>query len=198
VAEKKTSNKTPKKLIEKGLWIDEVEGSEEEKLERARRDVLEDYMPYIIIILCVVILRTFIATPIRVNGSSMDDTLKNGEILVLNKLALRARGISRWNIIVAKLDGNYLIKRVVALPGETVRYEDGVLYIDGEKIDDDFSLTLTEDFEEFKVEAGKYFVMGDNRFVSQDSRMIGSIDRKDIIGKTNIVLFPFGRFGIVE
>ena len=178
----------------------EPELTKDEKQKRAHRDVFLDYMPYLVIILIVVIIRTYIATPIRVNGSSMDTTLKSGETMVLNKLAMHLKGLKRWDIIVVKTKDSYLIKRIIALPGEKIKYQSGVLYINNEIIADKYSLTKTEDFEEVKVGADEYFVMGDNRAVSQDSRnpLVGPVAKKDIKGKTNIVLFPFDRFGIVE
>ena len=168
--------------------------------KRARKDILLDYAPYIVIIVVVILLRTFIATPIRVNGASMDPTINNGETMVLNKLSMHMRGLRRWDIVVARADDTHLIKRVIALPGETVKYYDGVLFINGEPVEDKFSLTTTYDFTEITVGENEYFLMGDNRAVSQDSRnpIIGNVSRKDILGKTNIILFPFSRFGMVE
>ena len=166
--------------------------------KKANKDVFLDYFPYIIIILVVIIIRSFIATPIRVNGGSMDDTLKNGETMILNKIGMTIKGIKRWDIVVIKKDDTYLIKRVIGLPGETVKYEGGKLYIDEKEVIDKYSLTRTDDFEEFKAGDDEYFVMGDNRYISQDSRIIGFINKKEIKGKTNIILFPIERFGYVK
>jgi len=184
----------PKKQIEEAVE------TKEEKQKRAHKDILFDYLPYLIIILVVVIIRTFIATPIRVNGTSMDDTLKNGETMILNKLAMHVRGIKRWDIVVIRTDESYLIKRVIALPGETINYEDGILYINNQVMEDPFSLTETENFRDGPVMVGpnEFFVMGDNRSISQDSRLIGPISRNEIRGKTNIILFPLDRFGIIK
>lgn len=171
----------------------------EERQKRANRDIFMDYLPYFIIILFVIIIRTYIATPIRVNGASMDPTLKTGETMILNKLAMNVKGLKRWDIVVIKLDNNnYLIKRVIALPGETIKYEAGILYINGAKMIDQYSLTETDDFEEVKVAKDEYFVMGDNRAVSQDSRVIGPVKKNAIQGKTNLILFPIDRFGKVK
>jgi len=120
--------------------------------------------------------------------------------MILNKLVVRVRGIDRWDIVVIRVDGSNLIKRVIGLPGETIKYYEGNLYINGEQKDDPFSLTFTYDFEEIKIGANEYFVMGDNRSISQDSRspQIGNVSRSDIRGRSNIVLFPFNRFGRVD
>ncbi|MDD2208273.1 MAG: signal peptidase I [Bacilli bacterium] len=172
--------------------------NEEIKQKKAARDVFLDYLPYIIIVLVVVILRTFIATPVRVNGTSMDPTLHNGETMILNKLGMKTKGINRWNIVVIDTDNSHLIKRVVALPGETIYYNNNKLYINGKVLEDKYSLTETEDFEVVKLKKDEYFVMGDNRIISKDSRSIGPVNQKDIKGKTNLLLFPIDRFGIIK
>ena len=168
--------------------------------KRAHREVFLDYGPYLVIIIVVIVIRTFIATPIRVNGASMDPTLTNGETMILNKLVVRVRGIERWDIVVARTDGSNVIKRVIGLPGERIKYQDGILFINGEAIEDPFSLTFTYDFEERRIGSNEYFLMGDNRSNSQDSRnpVIGNVNRRDIRGRTNIILFPFNRFGSVD
>lgn len=171
----------------------EIEGQ-----KKANKDILLDNLPYIIIILIIIIIRTFIATPIRVNGDSMDSTLRDGETMILNKLGMRTSGIKRWDIVVIKTDDSYLIKRVVGLPGETVKYENGKLYIANKEVKDKYSITKTEDFDETTIDEDEYFVMGDNRFISKDSRIIGNINKSEILGKTNIIVFPFNRFGLVE
>lgn len=174
----------------------------EEKLEieqkKANRDVFLDYLPFIIIIVIVITIRTFIATPIRVNGTSMDTTLHNGETMILNKLGMKTKGIKRWDIVVLKTENSHLIKRVVGMPGETIKYENKVLYINNKEVKDKYSKSRTEDFEEIVIGKDEYFVMGDNRYLSQDSRAIGPVNKSDLIGKTNIILFPFDRFGYVK
>ena len=187
-----------KTTTEKEMVI--LEGEKAIDQKKAHREIFLNYAPYLIIIIVVILIRTFIATPIRVNGASMDPTLIDGETMILNKLALNIRDINRWDIVVARTDGSNVIKRVVGLPGERVKYEDGVLYINGEAVEDNFSLTITYDFNEIKVDENEFFLLGDNRRISQDSRnpQIGNIHRDDIRGITNIIIFPFGRFGSVE
>ena len=81
--------------------------------KKANKDLL-DYMPYIIIIVMVIVLRSFIATPVRVNGPSMETTLKSGETMILNKLGMKVKGLNRFDIVVIKIEDNYLIKRIIA------------------------------------------------------------------------------------
>ena len=150
----------------------------------------KDNYSYIIIIIIVLLFRTYIATPIRVNGTSMHPTLKEKEIMILNKIGL-TKGIDRFDIVVVKTEEKHLIKRIIAMPGETVTYSEGNLYINGKKMEDKYALSATQDFKVYKLKKDQYFVMGDNRAVSNDSRNLGPISKKDIIGKTSLVIFPF-------
>ena len=156
---------------------------------------IKDLIPYIIIIIIVVLIRTFIVTPAIVVGDSMVPTLKEGQILLLNKYTYRFNDIKRNDIIVIKVGKSEIIKRVIGLPVETIEYKDNILYINGEVVEDKYN-TETGDFTLKgicncdKIPEGKYLVLGDNRVVSSDSRIIGLIDKKEIIGKTSISLWP--------
>ncbi len=157
--------------------------------------ILKEIIPYIVIIIVVVLIRTFIATPVLVNGSSMYPTLKNNELLLLKKYD---SSYKRYDIVVLDYKNEKLIKRVIGLPGEIVEYKDGILYIDGNKTEDEFS-SITSDFKSSElitgsIPEGYYLVMGDNRKNSIDSRTIGLINEDDINGVTNFSLWPFGTF----
>lgn len=164
--------------------------------EDIKNKILE-WLPYIIIIIVVVIIRTYFYTPIRVNGTSMYPTLKQNDLMILNKIGL-SKGINRWDIVVVKEENKYIIKRVIALPGEAVAYIDGNLYINKKQIEDKYSLSKTTDFNEIYLKDNEYFVMGDNRAVSADSRSIGPVKKEQILGKTHIRFFPFNQIGNVE
>lgn len=159
---------------------------------------------YLIIIAIVVVIRIFIMTPIEVNGRSMEPTLYNNDIMILNILGYKLGGIKRFDIIVIKYENEHIIKRVIGLPGETVEYRDNKLYINDRLISDILKGDITGDFttkdlfENGVIPKDKYFVLGDNRNNSSDSRVIGLIDKKDILGKTNLMIFPFNHFGIVK
>lgn len=160
---------------------------------------IKEILPYIIIIIIVVLIRTFIATPIKVNGTSMNDTLNHGDTMILNKIDVKINELKRFDIVVIETGETYLIKRVIGLPNETIEYKEGKLYINGKKINDPYyNNKNTNDFESVKIPKEHYFVMGDNRNDSIDSRIIGVINKKDIIGTTKIVLFPFKNMGIVK
>lgn len=164
------------------------------------KDKIKEIIPYIIIIICVALFRSFIATPIRINGTSMYDTLKGNEICILNKLAK----IDRYDIVVAYYknedanESEKLIKRVIAMPGETIYAKDGFLFINGKKIKDKYATNETSDFDAVTLAKDEYFLMGDNRYISKDSRIIGPINKKDIKGTTNFILYPFTKIGTID
>lgn len=157
---------------------------------------LKELMPYIIIVVVVVLVRSFIVTPGLVNGASMEPTLYNNELVLINKIGLN-KGINRYDIVVVKYENSTIIKRVIGLSNETVEYIDNTLYINGEKVSTLVDFEYTKDF---KLTAGKneYIVLGDNRNISKDSRIIGPVKESDIIGKVDLVLFPFSKFGKVK
>lgn len=202
-------------MSEKNLTLEEKE-TINKNTKKASKDLFLEYMPYLIIIFFVVIIRLFVATPVNVKGSSMSPTLQNGDTMILYKLTKNIRGIKRFDIVVIKTDSGDLIKRVIGLPGDKIKYEvkyvneekTGVLTINGEVVEEKFLTTSkkigtcetnwTICSEEITVPKGEYFVMGDNRDDSKDSRMIGTIPFKDVKGTTELILFPFNRFGKVK
>lgn len=155
--------------------------------------IIKQIIPYVIIFIVVVLIRTFIVTPVVVSGSSMDNTLKDGEILLLNKFV---HEYERYDIVVFDYQDSKLVKRIIGLPGEHIKYEDGILYVNGEEFKDDFSsITADYDLEYLGYEVipeGYYFVLGDNRTKSSDSRLIGLINSEYINGTTTFRLWPFG------
>ena len=167
------------------------------------RNFFKELVPYVIIVFVVALIRTFIATPVRVNGDSMYPYLKDGEILVLNKMDTKYK---RNDIVVANALNTKIIKRVIALPGENVEYKDCKLYINGEQVKDFVDECITEDFtlEDLygyvTIPENYYFVMGDNRKASTDSRdyRVGLIKKDKIQGKIIFRLTPFKRFGTLK
>lgn len=156
---------------------------------------LKELVPYIIIVIVVVLIRTYLVTPVIVSGDSMVPTLKNKELLLLNKINYRMNDIKRYDIVVIKIDNKEIIKRIIGLPGETIEYRNNTLYINGHEEKskynfktDDFNLKSICNCDE--IPEDKYLVLGDNRSVSADSRIIGLIDRKYIEGNVNISLWP--------
>lgn len=158
---------------------------------------LKELVPYIIIIIVVLLIRTFLVTPARVDGDSMLNTLYNGEIVILNKISLKTEEINRFDIIVIDYEKDLLIKRVIGLPNETIEYKNNELYINDKLIETPIKFEDTEDFKE-TTKDNEYFVLGDNRDDSKDSRYFGNVNISKIKGKVNFVLFPFKYFGKIE
>lgn len=96
-------------------------------------------------------------------------------------------------VIDKNVEGDNLIKRVIGLPGETIRCRNNVIYIDGKPLDDSYAYGSTDNFQEIKLGDDEYFVMGDNREVSLDSRVIGVIKKNEIDGTVGITIFPFSK-----
>ena len=170
----------------------------------------KEWGPYFVIIVVVVLIRTYIVTPVIVRGDSMYDTLKDGEVLFLGKINYRLKEIERFDIVVIKdLDGDAIIKRVIGLPGDNVEYKNDVLYINGKAYNKKFTSDVTEDFtlEEIceihqvgcvdKIPDDMCLVLGDNRDVSADSRVKGLIKKSQIKGKAIFRLWPLKKFGVL-
>ena len=159
-------------------------------MEKIKKN-LKELIPYIIIILVVLCFRTFIATPVKVNGPSMDTTLKDGEIMILNKLGT----IKKGKIVVVDIGSEKIIKRVIAEPGDSIYCKDGNVYVNDKIIKENYISTKTKDFVKHYLKSDEYFVMGDNRSVSLDSRSFGAVKKSQILGTTKIILFPISDFG---
>ena len=170
------------------------------------KNIIKELIPYVIIIIVVVLFRTFIATPVQVSGVSMVPTLSNKEILILNKYDTSYK---RFDIVVLNYGHDKLIKRIIGLPGEKVKYVDDKLYINDKLVKENFKTnTYTKDFDlaesfgngkdSYTIPKGYYFVMGDNRNNSKDSRIIGCIPKKDIKGTISVAIFPINKIGKVK
>lgn len=164
----------------------------------------KEWISYIVIIVTIILIRTFIATPVMVDGVSMVPTLVDNQVLVLYKLD---KNYKRFDIVVIDHEINnekeHLVKRVIGLPGEYVEYKDSKLYVNKKEVKEDFIKVETDDFSLAKlgfleIPENYYFVVGDNRGDSSDSRVLGLIPKKEIKGKVVFSLFPFKRFGKIN
>lgn len=159
------------------------------------KEFLKDVSKYIIIALIVFLIVVYVVSFEQVIGPSMEPTLKEESIIVVDKLSYKFRKIKRNEIIIFKYDEKYLIKRVIGLPGETIEYKNNILYIDNEAYEETFlSNVTTEDYNTGLIPKNKYFVLGDNRENSLDGNDFGLIDEKDIIGKAWFIVWPLGKF----
>lgn len=162
-------------------------------------EFLKDTFKYIIIIAILVLIRIFVLTSAQVVGDSMIPTLSNGDFMFVEQISNKLNSLKRFDIVVVKYDRpSYLIKRIVGLPGEKIKFINNELYIDDYKVEENFGRRgYTEDFE-IILDDNSYFVMGDNREDSGDSRTIGPIDKKDIKGKLFLRLYPFKKIGLIK
>jgi len=165
--------------------------------------IVKEVLSYALVIVVVLLIKTYVFSPIKVNGDSMMPTLHNKDIMILNEIGYYLNGLDRFDIVVVKTENDLLIKRVIAFPGETVRFFEDELYINGELVEQDFLHAITHNFEmgevnEEVVPDGHYFVVGDNRGDSLDSRTIGSVSKDQIMGKTSFIVYPFKRIGSVN
>lgn len=162
---------------------------------------IKEILPYIIIIIVVVLIRSFIITPIIVSGDSMKPNLHNKEILLERKIGYNSTSIKRFDIVVIKNDNEEIIKRIIGMPGEHIAYKNNKLYVNDKFMETNFNYRDTNDFnlEEIcsctSIPEGKYLVLGDNRPISKDSRIIGLVDEKDILGKAVYRIWPISKFG---
>lgn len=173
------------------------------------KKLIKELIPYVVILVIVVLFRTYIATPVIVRGDSMLPNLKDKEMLILSKITYRLSSIKRFDVVVldeSKIDSSdkLIIKRIIGLPGDYIEYKDDVLYINGKEVKENYDRDVTDDFKLenicacSKISKDKYLVLGDNRSISKDSRYIGLIDKKYIKGKAIFRLFPLNKMSKVK
>lgn len=170
-------------------------------------EFFKDTLKYIIVIVVVLVIVLYVVTLQQVVGPSMQPTLNEGDVLILNKFHYYLFDVKRNDVVSLKYDGSkYLIKRVIGLPGESIYYKDNILYINGNPYKENIVDGLvTEDFNLKQIgydviPEDMYLVLGDNRGNSLDSRNkeVGLIKKEDIIGKVFIRIWPLNGFKLVK
>lgn len=169
-------------------------------------------------LLIFLFVQFFLFSPIVVDGDSMNPTLENGDRMIVNKIGYELQGLKRNDIIVFHTEEKYdFIKRVIALPGDNITYQDDKLYINGELQEEPYltnlqeQLTLrtgeenlTNDFTLREITGlsqipeGYVFVMGDNRRYSKDSRIIGLVPIEEIVGTASLIYWPITELKVVN
>lgn len=151
----------------------------------------------LIALVTVVIIRHYVAQPFLVSGASMEPTFSDGNYLLIDEITYRFREPARGEVVVFRypLDRKvYFIKRIIGLPGDRVTIKDGLVSVNGQPLDEPYLLGVSTGGElDIKLSEQQYFVMGDNRSFSLDSRNWGAIDREDIVGIVRLRLLPINK-----
>lgn len=179
--------------------------------EEESRGIFRELLGWVVYILIIVILTTLIITFVgqrtRVSGQSMEPTLHDGDNLIVDKISYRFRDPKRYEIIVFPYkyeEKTYYIKRIIGLPGERVQVIDGYVYINGEQLEEHYGKEVMESSgiadHEITLGEDEYFVLGDNRNHSSDSRdpSVGILKRGDLMGRAWVRIWPLNRIGVVQ
>lgn len=172
------------------------------------RELLGWIFYFFVIVALTYLIITYVGQRTRVSGHSMETTLSDGDNLIVDKLSYRFNDPKRYDIIVFPFkykENTYYIKRIIGLPGETVQVIDGYTYVDGELLESDiYGAEIMDDpgIAEVPVTLGEdeYFVLGDNRNHSSDSRdpSVGVLTRDDLIGRAWVRIYPFEKMGVIK
>ncbi|MFA5933071.1 MAG: signal peptidase I [Microgenomates group bacterium] len=183
---------------------------EEPGLGTRFKDSLVELIQFVAIVASILmIIRVFIAEPHKVSGKSMVPNFQDGDYIITNKLATRSSAYQRGEIIILKNPQNpekeVFIKRVIGLPGETLKLSDGKVYINETLLNEPYlpqdlethGEGFLKDGDEITMPADNYFVMGDNRKNSSDSRQFGLIPKSEIIGQAFLRYWPVDKMVII-
>lgn len=159
----------------------------------------------LVILLTSYIIITYVGQRTEVVGNSMYPTLEDGDQLIVNKLTYKVSAPKRFDVVVFPCNGDYYVKRIIGMPGETVRINSsGAIFINERVLPDIVGLDTIEDagvaWEPITLDANEYFVLGDNRNHSSDSRdfNVGNISRGLIVGKVSFRILPLSDIGPVD
>ena len=181
-----------------------------EQKNSLRKEIFDWIKAILIALILTFVIRTFLFAPFQVDGDSMLPNFHDGERLIANEIIYDLQTPKRGDVVIFHFDEQRdYIKRVIAIPGDTVEMKNDQLYINGEATKEPYlasvkeqvhqmGLILTDDFGPFTVEDGHLFVLGDNRRNSKDSRMIGQIPYEQVVGRADVVFWPFSSFRTIQ
>lgn len=175
----------------------ETQPENQENWKRFALDIFETILLAVVLYLAI----NAVSARVRVDGTSMVPTLQNGEYILINKLAYRLGQPERGDIIVFSYpddNGQDLIKRVIGLPGDTVKIENGVVTIDAQVLEEPYIAQPPIYSGEWTVPEGSLFVLGDNRNDSRDSHQWGLLPQENIIGKSVLIYWPPAEWKIIN
>lgn len=177
----------------------------QEPEESAVQNLVNWIVDIIVVIAFACYLVYSVGSRVEVTGSSMNPVLNSGDVVLMNRIAYDLGAPNRYDIAVfEKENSSYNIKRIIGLPGETIQIKDNLVYIDGKPLDADGSLGLATiaGIAEYPIELGEdeYFLLGDNRESSEDSRFsgIGNIKRDQLTGKVWLKFQPIEELGLIK
>jgi len=189
-------------------FAEELEEDRPLTKEELRHEIISTIVYLLVVFVLIFLFIHYVGQRTVVSGSSMENTLSNGDNLIIDKISYRFRDPERFEVVVFpyKLDEKtFFIKRVIGLPGETVYIDaKGTIYINGEKLEESYGREVIANpglaSSEITLADDEYFVLGDNRNNSEDSRFddVGNIKRSDLIGRAWVRIYPFSEMGAVN
>ncbi|MBE5907334.1 MAG: signal peptidase I [Lachnospiraceae bacterium] len=189
-------------------FAEELEEDRPLTKEELRHEIISTIVYLLVVFVLIFLFIHYVGQRTVVSGSSMENTLSNGDNLIIDKISYRFRDPERFEVVVFpyKLDEKtFFIKRVIGLPGETVYIDaKGTIYINGEKLEENYGREVIANpglaSSEITLADDEYFVLGDNRNNSEDSRFddVGNIKRSDLIGRAWVRIYPFSEMGAVN
>jgi signal peptidase I len=191
---------------ERPLSVDEEHAPAHRGMSRSTRSAIEWVAVIVGALVVALVVKTFLIQAFYIPSESMVPTLQVGDRVLVNKLSYTRGDVDRGDIVVFARPGGPgsdgiadLIKRVVALPGETVEGRDGAVHIDGERLDEPYlpDGTTTSPFPPSTVPEDHVWVMGDNRGASDDSRRFHAVPMDDVVGRAFVVIWPLSEIGLL-